>query len=469
MFKVFCNQKGNAYILVIALIMTLVSAVSAWSLIGLVSDAELQSYLYQDAIQEELFLRSESTRMHLTVELNNSTMLILPDRDNQDMTIVRSDDIYFEQIPVTKYKIENKSKYTDVTVFMGITTQKALQIKSLITATHKFREFRKFVSPVKRMTEKLVQNKSLAQYQYFTDVEASENSENGNDVVRFYGADVLDGPVFSNDDIWIRNIGGWPTFNAEVKTHGFALVYPGGERAIYASPWESIFLGGLVEEAPEEIFEPDASELQANAVQIGNGVDIVSVKMEGSSMQTMYGFIVEEGTQDFDVYSWYPDRTAIANNVTNNGGNWYEDADNIWTNEITIYDTIWQPGPVLSTSNAGRAYYVPDGELWISGAVSGKLTWGCANRIYITGDITYSGTTLGTRPDLTTNPNTSDYFGLVSEERIIIQYKNHDPHDSNYSLNDDNCDDIYLYGAYAAIGDGEVSLYGPFNCHYEGI
>jgi len=55
-------------------------------------------------------------------------------------------------------------------------------------------------------------------------------------------------------------------------------------------------------------------------------------------------------------------------------------------------------------------------QLWIEGQISGKQTWGCADTIYIVGDITYDGTLVGDPPD--EDPvNMTDYFGLVSEKK----------------------------------------------------
>ncbi|MCK4695741.1 MAG: hypothetical protein KAT74_08255, partial [Candidatus Cloacimonetes bacterium] len=49
----------------------------------------------------------------------------------------------------------------------------------------------------------------------------------------------------------------------------------------------------------------------------------------------------------------------------------------------------------------------------------------------------------------------------------MIRYKHRDP-DTNVIM-DPNCNDIMLYGAYAAIGQGDESLYGNMACHYDGI
>jgi hypothetical protein len=103
-------------------------------------------------------------------------------------------------------------------------------------------------------------------------------------------------------------------------------------------------------------------------------------------------------------------------------------------------------------------------QLWIEGHVSGKMTWGCADTIFITNDLTYSSVAPGDPPDEGAN---QDMLGLVSEERIFIQYKNYDP--DAEEIQSPNTQSIFLYGCFAAIGDGDMDVYGDLNTHYEGV
>ena len=327
----------------------------------------------------------------------------------------------------------------------------------------------------------------LSNFLYFTNYEESEN----HDVIKFWGPDRLTGPVHCNEDIWIQHAGGGnnsnrPTFYGLVTTAGRARSWPSGQsyKDEYPTTWQDVFRGGLLEEVDgvESItFAPDASELRANAMWVGNGHDIVYAKIDGNTIQLMYGDIVNMGQQEFEVYSWYPDTAALVNAVVNAGGNWFEDADNIFTNQITIYDTIWIDGGSLATG-VSSAFWVNDGKLWIEGNVSNKMTWGCADTIHIVGDITYSNTLPGQWPDgftgqydpVTNQPiydpgqiNETDYFGLVSEQKILIQYKHRDPFE-DFIIRDDNCDDVYLYGAYAAIAWGDTAAYGNMASYYDG-
>ena len=318
-------------------------------------------------------------------------------------------------------------------------------------------------------------SKNLTHFEHFTNVEESENADYSQEsaVTKFWGPDVFNGPVHSNDDIWIQNGGGgdndgWPTFNGFVTTSGIFQHYNQGGGPLSQDIKEQIFLGepspGYAENVPQ-IEEFDATSVQENSIHPFDDVDIAYVKMEGGSFISKVANIELVGIEEFEVYSWYPTDTGIANSVVDSGGNWFEDSDNIWTNHIAIYDTIWSEGPTGVISD--YSFFV-DCELWIEGVVSGSVTFASSDTIYIVGDITYANTNIGENPDNPDNLNTTDYFGLISEEKILIKYKHRDPFD-DMALRDDNCDGINLYGSYAAVGQGNVDLYGEQNCHYEGI
>ncbi|MBC8526505.1 MAG: T9SS type A sorting domain-containing protein [Candidatus Cloacimonetes bacterium] len=308
-------------------------------------------------------------------------------------------------------------------------------------------------------------------YQYFTDIEESENADAGGSaaIVKFYGFDELWGPVHSNDDIWIQNaVGGWPTFHGFATTSGRIMDYSTFQPAVYSAPMSVIFLGGYQEEVPPKTFGPGASLIRLYGIRPFAGIDadIVYVKINGSAFCSILGFKELVGIDSFKVYSWYPADAEQANAVINAGGNWFEDADHIWTNYIPIYETNWITGPSGFLNN--QSVWVGESKLWIEGEVAGKQTWGCADTVFIVGDITYQNTVPGQPPDDPDNPNPTDYFGLVSEKKILVSYKFRDPF-NNMEIDDDNCWDVYLYGAYAAIGIGDTTLYGDMACHYDGI
>ena len=457
MKEVIKNEKGAIILMVVAMIVALISVISTVSLIGLANyDQRMTEYECQ-LIQEELLLRSEAVRTHLNIEFNED--LPLP---------ARTDDLNlnFFQNKVTKYKISNSKERTVLSNFMGYATAEAIAVRSYITA-ERSGVYTK-LSPAKRYSERLLRNESLAQYQYFTDKEKSENEDGGFEagLVKFYGYDELFGPVHSNDDIWIQNVGGWPTFHDMVTTHKWIMDYATQQRAIYTAPMLEIFLGDYAEEVPSILFDPNADDIRANGLRIFDpDFEIVYVKISGNSYQSMYGNIEFVGADTFGVYSWYPTDAGWANDIVNAGFNWYEDSDHIWTNHVAVYDTIWSAGPSGQINN--QCVWM-ENELWIEGVVSGKQTWGSADTVFVVGDITYTGTPIGQPPDDPDDPNREDFFGLVSEQKILIRYKHRDPF-NEMELADPNCNDIYLYGAYAAIGKGSEELQGIYYCHYDGI
>jgi hypothetical protein len=360
---------------------------------------------------------------------------------------------------------------------MGYATEQVVAIKSLISAKRARLYVSKNEIPVKRMTERLLRNESLAQYQYFTDIERSENEDGGAEAarVKFWGPDVLNGKVHSNDDIWIQQLGGgnnnnWPTFYDQVTTAGIFRKYPTGIRLEDSgAPMNLIFRGpepAWQEEVPSIIFEPNAEEIRLHGERpFGDpNMDIAYVTIEGTAYTSMVANIQLDEIKEFTVYSWYPADADQANAVIDIGGNWFEDADSLWVNHIPIYDTIWTTGP-SGVVNNGSVFV--ECELWIEGEIIGKQTWGCEDTIYIVGDITYQGTTPGAPPDDPDDLNTRDYFGLVSEKKLMVRYKHIDPETGE--LMAPNCNSLYMYGAYAAIGKGDEVLYGDMACHHDGI
>ena len=465
MKKLLKSESGSVLSMVIAVLVGLISVISSASLISLVGSDQLDTQYAHDKLQEELLLRSETIRTHLALEHNTNSAL--PPRT---VEIIEPD-------RATTYFLKSKKKQVFISVFMGFATEQAVAIQTLITAKRAKRLLRSFYSPVQRFSERLVRNKSLAEFQYFTHTEESENADGGAAAarVKFWGPDIMYGPVHSNDDIWVQNGGGginngWPTFYAMVTTAGIFRNYNQNGAPLSLQLKEQIFLGGWAEGTDGTnpiVFEPNADLIKQNGLPLGDpSTDIVYVKLQGGGFSSWYGNIVETGTEEFDVYSWYPHNAAAVNAVINAGGNWYEDSDLIWTNHITIYDTIWTQG--LASSLNDQSVWVEGAQLWIEGEVAGKQTFGCADTIFIVGDITYAGTSYGDPPDDPDNPNQSDYFGLVSEKKILIRYKHKDPFEAMI-IRDDNCYDIMLYGAYAAIGEGDTNLYGEMACHHDGI
>ena len=451
------SDNGSVLVMVVAVMLSVVAVASSASLMVVCGHNQLQTQYSHDKIQEELFLRSEATRLHLAIEHDDARRL--PGRIIEVLEPDRR----------TTYYISSRGQHIVINSFMGLATEQAYAIQSLITAKRERWIVQSYKSPIKRYSERLIKNKSLAEYQYFTDIEASENADGGfaAALVKFYGADDLYGPVHSNDDIWIQNQGGWPTFHDFVTTSGRIMDFATGAPAIQSAPMDQIFLGGYAEEVPPIIFSPNADLIRENGLTLGDDdTDIVYVVLSNGSFDARFGAIETVGVDTFGVYSWFPHNTTLANNVVTNGGNWYEDSEHIWTNYITVHDTTWTTGtsfPVI-----GQSVWVDEAELWIEGSVYGAQTWASADTVFIVDDIIYQGTTHGEPPDDEGNINFTDYFGLVSEKKILIRYKHKDPF-ANMELREGNCIDVMLYGAYAAIGEGDPNLQGIMSCHSDGI
>ncbi|MCD4818027.1 MAG: T9SS type A sorting domain-containing protein [Candidatus Cloacimonetes bacterium] len=302
----------------------------------------------------------------------------------------------------------------------------------------------------------------LSDFQHFTNTECSENSEDGCDLLKFWGPDELYGKVHSNDDIYIMwNENSFPVFHDFVSTAGSFIFFPENP------PYEDIFLGGYeeyVDEGEGYNYSDVTSEIRNNAIfSFPSDKEIISVQINGNTYTSMMADIEFVIIDTPSVHSWFPNDADIAETIINDGGNWYEESNHIWTNYVPIYDTIWQVGP-SGVINNGSVFV--ESELWVEGVVAGKQTWGCAENIYLVGDITYQNTCHGLPPDDPDSINFIDYLGLVSEKKIIIKYKHRDPETNE--IVDANCCDIMLYGFYAALGQGDEEEYGNLACHYDG-
>ncbi|MCF7920002.1 MAG: T9SS type A sorting domain-containing protein [Candidatus Cloacimonetes bacterium] len=292
----------------------------------------------------------------------------------------------------------------------------------------------------------------LGKFSYFTEFEKSENDEYS-DIDRnlFWGSQEYWGDVHSNDDIWIQQgTGGWPTFHGFVTTNGRIMDWATCQPAENTAPMEQIFLGGYQEFSGKLKLPLQADEVRNNGIILtGSGNhDVVRVQIDGPIAHIRYADWMTEN-ETFTVYNSFPDAEHPSFSI----------GDSIWTNEIAVKELVWQDWTydiqVINTS------VFVECQLWIEGEVGSNMTWACADTVYITGDIYYNDIELGNPAEESTH-----LFGLISEERIIIKYKFKD---QNGEIHAENCNGIYLYGCYAAIGDGDMDLYGPMNTHYEGI
>ncbi|MDD3050118.1 MAG: FlgD immunoglobulin-like domain containing protein [Candidatus Cloacimonetes bacterium] len=292
-------------------------------------------------------------------------------------------------------------------------------------------------------------------FSYFTETDTNENADTGTTEgeVYFFGQDVLSGRVHSNTSIYIKLVGGgqnngYPTFR-DFATTGEEFIWRAG------SPnYELAFPGGYEENYPLSVSSTEDLHLLENANQpFGSEsiYEIIYVKIDGNAYESMLGDIIETGIEAFPVYGpGYP---------TN-----YNPNEILGYNEIMMKDTLWVEGPSGSLAD-GSSVFVPS-TLWIEGTISGNQVWLSDDNVYLTGDILYTNTVPGENPhgdiEAGVSVNMTDYFTLISGERIYIKYKHRDPFENN-EVKSPNCEDIYLYGSFAAKGDGEG------NPHLDGI
>ncbi len=308
------------------------------------------------------------------------------------------------------------------------------------------------VSPIRKYAENHIESlQTLALFHYFSDIDRSVNDVPGGIV--FWEGDIIHGRVHSNTDIYLRN-NSWPEFHGLVSTSGMIKVSGGGTNY----PENEIFLGpppALIENYPRISFDPTADLVRARGQHLGGSERddaIAYVTVEGTNYELIIGVVVTENDppdewiedyNQFTIYASYPPYGPVG--------------DSIGVNQIPKTDTLWgepQAGTLINNS-----MFVPM-ELWISGSFQGRQTWASSHDIYLKDDLTYHNTPVGDRPDgrdnegnLVGNPNPTDYLGIISEECIFLQYGHRDPRDSlRYRP---NTEDIYMYGAYAAVGDGE--------------
>jgi len=447
MNKFTLNEKGVALLLTVAAIVILISSISSISLMGLVRFDNMQVRYANDIIQTETLLRSEQSRTNLILQDNEGSF----DTSGHTVEIDNSG-------RSTYYKVVNHKSTSGQTKRIGTTLITVKHGNKISSNDTKYDGSDYSESPIRRYAETELSGKSLAQYQYFTMYENSENDEyTDTDRVKFYGGDVLNGPVHSNTDIYIQNAGGWPTFNALVTTHGIIMNWNGGNEipAVGSAPMEEIFLGGYKENtAYINMSEGRATAIRSNGFPIDESSqhDVMYAKITGTNVIYKFADIVTV-IDTFTVYNSFPDRVPPN----------FQVGDSIWTNYIPVKSYEWQEGEnSIQISNGSVMVYC---NLWIEGNVGSAMTFGCSDTIFITGDLTYEGVTPGQPPDLV--ENNTNILGLVSEARIYIQYKNYDPWLEE--IQNDNCTSIFLYGCFGAIGNGDIEVYGNLNTHYEGI
>lgn len=441
MFKLLKEQRGS---LGIAMVIAVIAVLSGVSLASLAFNDSRGLRLQLDALQQFHYIRSEVSRARIVVSSFPEAgavpeMMYLPIR-NIPVSFSNNRTVYRTRTKIESYSVFDHSGHL---------------IRTLVTAVRGNPSSLgdENQSPVKKYSENFIRSlQTLAIFHYFSDIDRALDDVEGN--IRFFGQDVIYGRVHSNTDIWIRQIGGgnnqgWPTFWGLVTTAGEVRVYGGGTYDV-----DQVFRGGLIENYPRVVFEPTADLVRQNGNRpFGNEASddkIAFVNIEGLTFTARIGTISDiYPPEEFIIYSSYPPYGPVG--------------DPIGVNYVTMRDTTWVIAS--GTLQDNTSYWVPF-ELWISGEVAGKQTWASSHNVYIKDDITYDRTVTGQPPDGGADGlypvNDRDYFGLISEESIYIQYGHYCPIDSVRKR--PNTQDVYIYGALCAMGDaaGETTPNGIY-------
>jgi len=438
--KILKNQRGEIAIAILVSIMALMSGLS----LSMVAGRDANAAIYQmDQVQEFSLLRSELRRgFTLTSSISTSTTSItLPIRYVQ----ISSGESR------TTYAMKTRVGTESVPQGMQHTTRRGIQAK--------IKAFRRPIgyvdyngttskSPIETYGIKYIQKRTFAGYMYLSNIDESEND----DPVYFYGYDEIWGRVHSNTDIWLKGVGGWPVFHDHVSTAGYIRYY-----STPPDP-EEIFLDGYTEETGQIEFNPTAILIRQNGGVMWNEYDIAFVVLERKDYNAWLGDVDEYPPDSMIVYNMYPPYGPVG--------------DSIGCNMVALKDTTWLSGS--SGTIEGSSRMVEAGELWISGTCQGEQTWGSEGDMRLVDDLLYFYTEKGDPPDGSAEDvpeNISDYLGLVSEKHIYIQYGIFDPRDTlRHHYNCDSYDEgIWIYGALAALGDGEGNSHedGMFTFEYQ--
>jgi len=466
MSKIFQNEAGFGVNIAMAMVLVVIAMSSMVSLISVVNDDNNSINWLRDRLQQELLLRSEVIRLNYILELN---LILLPKRQ---VEIIGKDRVATYMINHRKFNDYVSNGLGTVSEATKIETMCASKSARINTPSPTGKN-----SPVLSFMEKISQRSSLAQYQYFTDREISDLTNDPSHIsaqVKFWGPDELNGRVHSNDYIYIQqagggNNGGWPTFWDLVTTAKEAVKYTGTSGGASLTPGEKnqIFKGGLREHVPPIEYTADASIIKEKGMLYSSGADIYFCDISGSSISVTAASI-NTAIDTFVVYSSYPDNAHQYSTGQNPLGRVV--GDSLWTNRIAMRDTVWTANGTISVSN--NSVYFP-GEVWIKGVVRGRMTVASKGDAHIAGNILYENTRAGSRPDDFLNGlNLVDYFGLVSERKIIVKYKYNHPDGVTgiiYSpMSTGPNGNIYLYGAYSAQGLADPSL-GEWAYKAEGV
>lgn len=474
MIKIMKSESGN---IALAMLLVVIGMMSGLSISSMSLRDTIAAQAEYDSIQGLHVLRAEVFRAQAFLETatkENPSLgggLRTPMREmalsssHQKKTFNMQSHMYRRKSEQEGYNVDGETGGT------GVSSDEYL-IRSLVQSkmgVGQVAYFSKNDSMVRKYSEMIVIQKTSPVWMYFTDVELDPSGI----AVRFDGRDFFDGPVHSNDDIWIRQTSGanqgWPQFNGLVTTSGVIKVYPDGGHTF---PEETIFRGGLLENYDHYEFPSTMEDVRNNGALVGppsfSEDHIVFVEVNGSAYNCMLGVIQPARRTYADVWAQYPYQPYV------------NDVPPLYRNNFTVRDTIWTS---MGGSSCGNRSNFVNSKLWIRGArtntgtfasFASRQTWGAADTLFILGDILIAGTTPPDDPAT----NRTSMVGLISEESVVLKYGFWNPMDtlrehtnmgSDSEYTDPAGGGVWIYAAIAALGDGNGNGYedGVFTFEYQ--
>jgi len=478
MKKILKSQSGN---IALAMLLAVVAMMSGLSISSMSVRDTVAAQADLENIQSLHFLRAETFRGQAFLE---TAAKIDPGLGGGVRTHLREVAItsshfaktYTMQSQISRLKTESEG----TTVIVGGQSQSGSTgagenqylVRSLIeskTGVGQTAYFSTNKSVVRKYSELTIVQDTGPVFMYFTDKELDPQGQ----AVRFDGRDYFDGPVHSNEDIWIRNTAGtanpdapgWPRFDALVTTSGVVRVYGGAS----TYPRDQVFHGGLYEEYETYEFPSEMSGVRNNGQLVGpptyDANNIIMVEVASGSYTGAWGKVQAP-------------RRARAKYVPTWPYNYQQQPDVY--NYFPVTDTVWVP---LSGGSCNNRSNFVNSKLWIRGqkttngqfaSFSGFQTWGAADTLYIIGDILIDGTSPPNDPI----SNRGSMVGLISEKSVILKYGFWNPLDTlrehtNMGADAEHADPagggVFIYAAIAALNDGGTNAYkdGVFTFEYQ--
>lgn len=441
MFKMFKRPSGN---IAIAMLLTVISAMSGFTLSSLaMRDVVAFQYDYE-GFQSMIFLRSEAYRGQRIAQ-KLGTVLIPIRTSERSIEMVNS--AMRKTFRIQSLLSQGNLLTSTDDVVIGDRAQQT-QVKSLVKSKAGIGQTA-MMNPKFSMIRKYgiytLETETFAKFMYFTDTDESPNETN----VYFHGPDIMHGRVHSNTDIWIKKTSGgvnngWPVFYGWVSTAGEVISFSGS----YSE--SEVFQGGLSEGYSYTVFPDEASSIRRRNNTVGpvyyDPDHIMYVTVDGGGYTAYLGEIQDPYRTYSDVYNPYP---PVDPNTL------------LYRNQYDVRDTVWSFYNNGSSMNTSKWVF---NKLWIKGNFGSYQTWGCGDTMYLLDDITLVNTAPGTSP----LANRNDVVGLVSEKSIVVKYGYRSPIDSlryhGTMGSDTGYGGIWIYAAMAALGNA-----GPSNPQADGV